>query len=398
MLNRLWYFLCLSIKDFLQIRNKTVENSTHLRKAIHWLESAQCATDTDGVAAYYSLQSGWSHPFIETTGYILSTFLLYSRLTNQKKYRVKAIKMGEYLLTMQLPGGGFRTHPPTKLPHSTPTVFNTGQDILGLCDLYTETKKSKFLKSAQRAADFLCRIQEKDGSWLNYTYGNSKHSFDSRVAWSLLKVYKLTKTNKYKQAAISNLEWILRNQHSNGWFSNSHLPTTKPNDPITHTMAYVAEGLLWSGKLLKNDRFINAAQKELDAFCQIFENTGTIFATYNSDWKPTSHYHCLTGTAQIANLLLTAFLDTGIIQYKTIGLKLTAFLKSTQDLDHKDPGVSGGIKGSLPIYGDLWRNFGYCRFSFINWGTKFFADALIKEELIEGNFSLKLYRKMRDFA
>ena len=49
-------------------------------------------------------------------------------------------------------------------------------------------------------------------------------------------------------------------------------------------------------------------------------------------------------------------------------------LKATQSRKAGDPGIRGGIKGSCPMTG--W----YGRFEVLNWATKFFADALMRDE------------------
>src|SRR5512134_1122407 len=47
----------------------------HLAATIQWLCAAQDAAGGRGVAAAYSLSSGWDVPYPETSGYILATFL-----------------------------------------------------------------------------------------------------------------------------------------------------------------------------------------------------------------------------------------------------------------------------------------------------------------------------------
>ena len=54
--------------------------------------------------------------------------------------------------------------------------------------------------------------------------------------------------------------------------------------------------------------------------------------------------------------------------------RVLGFLKRTQSLTSRDPGVRGGIKGSFPVYGD------YGKARVLNWATKFFIDALLLEE------------------
>ena len=52
------------------------------------------------------------------------------------------------------------------------------------------------------------------------------------------------------------------------------------------------------------------------------------------------------------------------------------FLKSTQNRTSTDPGLRGGIKGSYPVDGE------YGRFEVLNWATKFFIDALARDERV----------------
>ncbi len=51
------------------------------------------------------------------------------------------------------------------------------------------------------------------------------------------------------------------------------------------------------------------------------------------------------------------------------------------------------MPGSYPIYGDLIRRQGYCRLSLINWAGKFFTDAILLNELIKTNSSIKYIGK-----
>jgi len=50
------------------------------------------------------------------------------------------------------------------------------------------------------------------------------------------------------------------------------------------------------------------------------------------------------------------------------------FVKSTQNRTCPDPGVRGGIKGSSPLGGE------YGPYQILNWATKFFVDALLRDE------------------
>ena len=53
------------------------------------------------------------------------------------------------------------------------------------------------------------------------------------------------------------------------------------------------------------------------------------------------------------------------------------FLKRTQNRRSAEPGVRGGIKGAWPVGGD------YGAYEVLSWATKFFADALMRHEVIQ---------------
>src|SRR3989344_424222 len=234
-----------------------------IRAALGWLKRAQDVTGDGGVSAWYSLWNGWQPSYIETTGYIINTFLDCAEYVNDDELKVRAQIMANFLVSMQHPTGGYRAAVPSKSEKSDPVVFNTGQDLLGMTDIYSLTKKKLYLNSLTKAANFLVSIQETDGSWIKYNYGQKNHVYDTRVAWSLLKVAdiyrslgKLKETQFYRQAAIRNLDWALTFQQNNGWLSNNELPPPNLQLPYTHTIAYALEGLLWSGLLLKRKKYL----------------------------------------------------------------------------------------------------------------------------------------------
>ena len=122
----------------------------------------------------------------------------------------RARTMGDFLVGMQLRSGGFRAHTPAQKAESDPRVFNTGQDIIGLVDLYKYTKKVKYLKSASAAGDFLCSIQESDGKWVKFTYGDKAHTYHTRCALALIKLHKETKNRKFLMTICDSQSTCLR--------------------------------------------------------------------------------------------------------------------------------------------------------------------------------------------
>jgi uncharacterized protein YyaL (SSP411 family) len=370
------------IEDLVGKKHPTSTNSIHIKSALAWLEKAQDVTNDGGVSAWYSLLNGWRPSYIETTGYIINTFLACAELFDDSGLIHRAEAMAGFLVSMQLKNGAYRSHTPIQKKISPPTVFDTGQDLIGMAEIYGVTKNKTYLTSMVRAADWLCGIQEKDGSWLKHTFGNKKHTYHTRVAWGLLEVFRVTKNKKYRLAAINALEWSAQNQLSNGWFSHNELQLPSGDVPFTHTISYAAEGFLWSGIVLKKQRYINIADRAVRPLAQYFLKHSFLPASFGSEWRSADRYSCLTGNAQLSLVWGTLYQQTGDTLFYKAMKRMNHNLKQLQNRKSSDAGVRGAIKGSQPIYGDLMRNQGYCRMAYLNWATKFFIDALLKEKEI----------------
>jgi hypothetical protein len=365
-------------------------HTTAIQMGLDWLKLAQDKAGDGGVAAWFSLVSGWKPSYIETTGYVINTFLDCAEYFNDPELKVRAITMADFLVEMQHQTGGYRSVVPHRSLESEPVVFNTGQDLLGMTDIYSLTKRKKYLTSLTSAADFLVGIQEPDGFWIQYQYGHKSHAYDTRVAWGLLKVseiyrklHKPKKAEHYKLAAIKNLEWALTLQQDNGWFQNNELPPPNIQVPYTHTISYVLEGLLWSGKLLKKKKYIKAVVKGAHPVAQYFLKHHFLPGTFDSNWSSSDHYTCLTGDAQLSLVWLELYELTHDKLFLKAAIKMNLYLKSIQNNSPRNLNTRGAIGGSWPLWGDLLKNKGYCRLSYPNWATKFFIDALLKEQKLK---------------
>lgn len=345
----------------IQRSSKILSNRTHLQAAIDWLLVANQAVLTKGFACKYSLYSGWEEAYPETTGYIIPTLLRYSQYSDYRWGEIlQAVNdSGEWLLSIQRSDGSF---PGYKSNDSI--IFDTGQIIFGLISLYKQTQNSKYFTAAVKAGDWLANQQEPDGSWVRFTYNQLPHTYHSCVAWALLALFEISKQNKHKQSAIKNLDWVVSQQQDNGWFNYFSF---SPGPAVLHTIAYTLQGLLESGILLSDDKYIRASQKTADKLLEL--NKKSILSSFYDDhWLPISDNKCLTGLAQMGIIWLRLFGLTQKREYMSSGYQLFSFLKSKQQLNSKNTGIKGGIAGSDPIWGD------YLPFVFLNWSAKYFID------------------------
>jgi uncharacterized protein YyaL (SSP411 family) len=374
------WLLQISLQDHFGPRTSDEPSRKHLDATMRWLCRAQDRCGGDGVSAGYSFIDGWYPPYPETTGYLIPTFYDYAALSGREEYRDRARRMAEWEIKIQLPCGGVQGgHYLGQTPNRQPVVFNTGQVIFGWLRAYAETSDERYLGAARRAADWLISAQSPDGSWrLNGPAVTTRvHAYDARTAWGLLEVEAAVGNGRYAAPAHRNLEWTLRQQQANGWFVNNNFNSDFL--PPTHSISYVMEGLIESGRLSGESRYLEAALKTAVRLRDIYDTLGFLPGEFDGDWNCIGSYSCLTGDAQIARVWLQLFQKTGEQAFLRNAVDLNGYVKASQKLRSMHPGVRGGVGGSYPLNG--W----YQPYCYPNWSAKFLADSLLLEERVLNN-------------
>lgn len=398
------------------LRMPTHAVSEHLEAAMEWLCRAQDVTGCGGVSGCYSFsyKGGWMDPYPETTGYIIPTFLDYAAFSGREKYMERAVNMGEWEMSIQLPGGGVNEGMGV---NDVPSVFVSGQVILGWVALYLKTKREDFLSAAVRAADWLVSVQDEDGKWSRYTYNRIPHTYYTRVAWALLEMFRLTDEERYRKAAIANINWVLDQANEAGWFAQAGF--TPEETPLTHTITYTLRGLLESAPALPSElkgnvqRVVGTAAEQILLRFELGKRDPRAMppllpGTMDERWRSKDRFSCLTGDAQISIVWLKLYRNgevgvsgdvdggareigggnagddvrddvgadissgtRGDARFLNGALKMLDLVMATQILDSPNLGIRGGIAGSYPLWGR------YIRYGYPNWAAKFFADALM---------------------
>ena len=181
-------------------------------EGVAWLGRAQDhSTSADGgVARHYSLVTGWSTSYPETTGYIIPTMLSYARLRGDETARQRAQRMLDFLVANQLPDGGFQGSSIGAKP-VIPVTFNTGQILLGLASGVREF--GVYREAMRRAADWLVKTQDPDGCWRKHPTpfaAPGEKAYETHVAWGLLEAARLEPDSSYADAALANVRWALQ--------------------------------------------------------------------------------------------------------------------------------------------------------------------------------------------
>ncbi len=342
-----------------------------LEKAIAWLGQAQDHMEDDGFGSY-QLIHGWTTSYPETTGYIIPTLLAYGHRKEDVQAKERARTAADWLVSIQRADGGWQGGRIGEKRGSV--VFNTGQVIRGLNAAYRETEREAYLKAAVRAGDWLVSVQEPEGCWVTHSFLNRRRVYDSYVAAPLMELGRLSGREEFREGALRNLEWIVPGQQcENGWFVNADNTVHRNNEPILHTIAYTIDGLLEAGEGLDREDFIRAARKPAEILKDKFLEEGYLYARYDRNWRGCERF-IPPGGAQMAVAWGKLYRLTGENDWKEAHQRMTRFLLYLQEREH-DPGVHtrGALAGSFPFWGR------YERFALPNWGTKFFADALMMD-------------------
>jgi len=363
-----------TITFFKVIRGEKIyENKKHILLASNWLLKAQEIGDDNGYSRGFYLykQKGWDKSYIETTGYIIPTLLNVYRLTGDKVYRDSALKAGLWLLDIQKDNGAY-----TDIDRGKELVFDTGQVLYGLVAIYEfedieNSLKEVYKTAIYKASSWLCDVQDSDGSWTTYGFNGIAHSYYTRVASILYKTGLLFDNQRFKNSATKNIYWSISCQNKNGFFKKLKFSDDEEN--LLHTIVYILEGL-YDYYILTNDNDVyNSLISNANKLKEINLQRDIILCSqYNEFFDCVNSERCITGLAQWANLSLKLYKLTNDKDYLLVARKTLYYLKSKQFKENKN--LKGSLSGSIPFWGV------YASFSAINWGVKFFIDALIENE------------------
>lgn len=343
-----------------------------MNKAADWLLTNQKFQSDHGFSTYY-IVDGHTGSYPETSGYIIDSLFDYAILVSQEeKVNAPLFACADWLISIQKPSGGWQAgYIEANKPE---VVFNTGQVIRGLLKAYHVSKEIRYLESCIKAGNWLCDIQEHDGSWQTHASMNVKRTYDSYVSAPLVDLFLVTGHQKYKEAALKNINWILNSQQQeNGWFMNADNTTVYNHVPILHTIAYTIDGILDTGLKLNELMYIEAARKSADQLLKIFEKKKFFNGRYDKNWKGFQYTIC-TGCAQMSIIWSKLFQYTKEDKYRKAVERMNDQLITIQMMTNgMGEKTEGALQGSFPIWGK------YEPFGFPNWATKYLLDAIMLE-------------------
>lgn len=361
------------LADLFGVRYGEPPSSAAVAATTRWLYRAQdmSASRDGGVARHFGVRSGWSASYPETTGYIVPTMFELARRYGQSDCRERAIRMLDWLRSVQMPSGAFQGGVVFETP-VVPVTFNTGQIVLGLAAGVAELGDA-YRPALRRAADWLVETQDADGCWRKFPTpfaSRGEKAYETHVSWALFEAERVEAGRSYGECGLRNVQWALGKQRSNGWVADCCL--TDPSRPLTHTLGYFLRGILEAYRFSPDPALLRAARLTADGLRTAQRDDGSLPGRLREDWSPAVNSSCLTGNVQIAHSWLLLYQHTREADYLTAAQGATRFVRRTIRLDGP-PDLQGGVRGSFPIWGD------YAAYEYPNWAAKFYMDAQLLE-------------------
>ena len=349
---------------------------------VAWLKRCQDQSrpPDGGAARHFSLITGWSESYPETSGYIVPSLLAACRWTGDNDLRERAHNMLSWLVSIQFPEGGFQGGTITAEPR-VPVTFNTGQILIGLASGAKEFGQP-FLDAANTAADWLVDSIDPDGCWRRFPTpfaSAGEKAYETHVSWGLLVAAEASGRREFLETAVKNVDWALTKQRANGWLADCCLEM--PDRPLTHTLAYALRGIIETYRSTREVRFLEAAEKFANGAMQSIEANGRLAGRLDREWRPAVDYACLTGSVQFASCFFILHHLTANAAYQQAARKLNSFVRRTL-IASGSPDQVGGVRGSFPIDG------AYGSYEFLNWGAKFCVDSNLHELGMFGSYTL----------
>jgi len=348
-----------------------------IHENVEWLCRAQdhSASHDDGVAHHFSLETGWSTSYPETTGCIVPTLLAYAKIRRDEEVRHRAKRMLDWLVSLQFSDGGFQGGMIGSQP-VVPVTFNTGVVLLGLASGVREF--GDYREAMRRAADWLVATQDPDGCWRKHPTPFAEpgdKTYETYLVCGLLEAARLEPGKPYADAALAAVRWALRSQHENGWFEKCCL--SESLQPLTHTVGYILGGLLEAYRFTNDAALLQACRKTGDGLLTAIRHEGILPGRLDSNWRGAVPWVCLTGSSQIAHCWLTLYQLTGDARYRDAAYAANRYVRRTIKVEGP-PETRGAVKGAFPVSGE------YFPYQYPNWACKFSVDSNLLEKAVRG--------------
>jgi uncharacterized protein YyaL (SSP411 family) len=269
-------------------------------------------------------------------------------------------------------------------------AFDNGVCCKGLLDLFTLTGDERYLKCAERIADWLVtQALNEDGSVkpvLDLDSGRFVEdrrmwykvsgSFHAKIAMPLLQLFLINKDRRFRDAAVRIYEWAMGQQQGNGNFpANKMLRAT-----YLHFHCYTVEALLYAYAFERSQRYIDAAERAVNWALRLQRTDSALPRWYGRRLMRETANDVQAQIVRILSLMNMLRPRRGL---EEASRKAADSLVKLQRLDKEETTRGGFIGGSIRKYGFIPRK----SLEISSWAAMFAIQALhFMEEASTGDF------------
>lgn len=262
---------------------------------------------------------GFLYP--EITGYAITTFLYLNHLEGGNISLVRRAELAaEWIINQAIHERGgvdarYYYDPVTNSIHGNGMIytFDNGIVLCGITNLYKQIKRQEYFKAIEKIRIILDNMQKPDRSFYAIYDSKTGELVDSPEKWStqsgsyhaklaigFLNLYSITEDVVYKNIAQKICENTLKNQQKDGRF----VTYKRENNTHMHPYCYSAEGFLFAGLHLNENKFIKSATNATKWLLDNQLDNGGIPCLYISDeFIPYERSDVLAQTLRLAVIL-----------------------------------------------------------------------------------------------
>tara|TARA_B100000787_G_C16178387_1_gene290342 strand:+ start:654 stop:1853 length:1200 start_codon:yes stop_codon:yes gene_type:complete len=383
---------------------KTNTINKNLNLALNWLTKSGIQNKNKNKSIEFGAYNAWydcenkkySYMYSEITGYLITSMVYHYKITKNVFYLTSAKNAADWLIrNAQDENGGFKCLflINKKLNYAKKKnyiySFDNGVIINGLVNLYNATKIQKYLKAAEKSADFLSLNFIKKNDEIRPVYdvkekkfiNNSKEwslvsgSYHTKIAMGFLNLYKTTKKTFYLECGKKILKTYLKKQKKSGEFISTQYNTN------LHPHCYSLEGYWSCGKFLKNKKFNSVSLKGIKWVLKNINLDGfPPRLKFKNNFNFVERIDILSQTLRLI-VLHKEKLDLNKLDKDKIK-KLIKNIMNNQKLDSKNPKIKGGFIWGKKSNGEKTNDVNA-------WVTAFAAQSL---SILKDNRSNKILK------
>ena len=291
------------------------------------------------MSAGWSFESGWLPGSIDTTGWLVETYLPAADYLVWPLLENRARAMLGFLLAQ-------------------PDGTSLGR-MHGLIAGHVQLGHADCLERAVRSGHAL----------LEAPLVSVSHHAQTAHALATLSV--LAEDSVLRQAAQNHLDTVLSRQTPCGWFADESAPLATSLKALTGTL----RSLIELAVILEDQRALQAAHRIAHALRDSLCADGWLVGAYDDGWMPATRHVCMSGLVQLTTCWVRLSQIEPGTSWNDAVWRALAWIKRNQRTKGGDLPTRDALPSSVPI----WRGPGAFGFAAMN--AKYFADALMMDRV-----------------